>query len=152
MSLKTEMRVIAGQPVTVTQMPGRLALKTSARLAGHLGAMAAKLPEGKAIGINGGLAQFLDVDVRDVGSAFVALAERLSDEEIDLLSGRLLDSAKIEIGTGAEVPVLKAMDAGLIEGGLGAIYQILGFALEVNFAGFGGGLAGNASANPAGPA
>lgn len=85
--LKTDSIVIDGATYTVQQLPCMRGLKLFARVSGALGPSLAK---GAAAAQGMKLAGLLDVDVSQLGGAIEALAEKVTESEIEHITKELL--------------------------------------------------------------
>lgn len=135
MALEKKSTVIDGQTLTVQQMPGMLAMKTWPRVLKVLGAALRKLPAGVTMG--GGVEQFMAMDAAVLGDLVVELCERLTEDELEVLSQRLLADAWLD-----KEEALLAIDVGKFKGGVFGVYRALWFAIEVNYRSFLNGLGG----------
>lgn len=116
-----EEREIDGEIWTVQQFPATVGLKMLSRLARLCGG-----PLGQAVGaFTKGLDSELDVGL--LGKAIGSLAERLDENEIEVLVKRLLQDTRVN---GKEV--LPQFDT-LFQARYLTLLQVLGMVLEVNF-------------------
>jgi hypothetical protein len=144
MALLKKSTQIDGQTFTVQQMPGMLAMKTWPRVLKVLGAALKRLPPGVTMG--GGVEQFMAMDAAVLGDLVIELCERLHEDELEVLSSRLLADAWLE-----KEEALTAIDLGQFKGGVFGVYRALWFAIEVNYASFLNGLGGLGKQETASP-
>lgn len=144
MALEKKSTTIDGQTLTVQQMPGMLAMKTWPRVLKVLGSALKKLPAGVTMG--GGIDQFMALDAAALGDMIVEVCERLTEDELEELSKRLLAEAWLD-----KEEALTAIDIGKFKGGVFGIYRALWFAIEVNYRSFLSGLGGLGKQETASP-
>jgi hypothetical protein len=134
MSLFMQSRVIDGQTFTVSQLPGRIALRTLNRLGKALGpAFAALMGSAKA---NGPTVNLGALDFASIGGALEALFSNLSDSDLDYFLDTLLETATVD-----NQPLKKQIDI-LFMGRTDVLVRVLIFAVEVNYGNFTRALAG----------
>lgn len=119
--------VIAGRAYTATKLPAMRALKLLARLGRVAGPSAALLTDGDA----------------NIDAAARALFDRLGEDELELLVRGLLESVRVE-----GRPVLTGFDTEYA-GKLDEVFQLVKFALEVQFGGFFAALSAAIKGSPA---
>jgi hypothetical protein len=125
MATATQERVIDGMTFRVTQLPAMRGVKMLNRLVRILGPAAGRAFAGAdpSAGLGG-------LDVGALGGAVAALTERLSDDELESIIRTLLETATVD-----NTPLLPVFDLKL-QGRMGSLLKLLGFALEVNYSNF----------------
>lgn len=138
--LKREEKKIGDRVFAVTQLPAMRALKLWTRLLKIAGPALAALA---GTGIPKSLA---DADTKSLAPVISTLFEHLTDTEVEQLTRDLLSTAQVQSDEGKWIELFGASGAfDLVMGGdrgVLEIVQLLGFAVEVNFADFFGALRG----------
>ncbi len=133
--IETRTKEIGGITYQVTQLPAMKGFKLQRRLAAILGPPAAEVMGG-AVSVSELLKFNLNLGV--LAPALRDLFERLTESELETITRSLLETAQVtESGkTGPVMPVFDTHFAGRYND----LYELIGFALEVNYGDFLGGL------------
>lgn len=117
-------REIGGMTFQVQQLPATKAVLLSRRLASIVGPAALK-------GLGGAAGGLANLDVGGLSTAAEMLFEKLTEAEFSSIMKQLLDGCFVE-HDGKKALLLPQFDH-LMRGKILEIYQLLAFALEVNF-------------------
>jgi hypothetical protein len=129
MGLVRQERLIDGSTFSVTQLPAMRGVKMLNRLFRVLGPPAARALGGVNVAelASRGLA---GLDVGALAEAVPLLADRLTEAELEALVRELLETATID-----GRPLMPTFDL-TMQGRVGTVLKLVGFALEVNYGSF----------------
>jgi hypothetical protein len=150
---RTESKVIGGKRFDVSQMPGRLSQRVFWRLSGVLVPVLAEAGKGLKVPLTdilqGGMKSLLSLDLDlggvlgNLGSAAQTFYRALPEAQLEQLTNELLETATVQMN-GAVSPVLPVYDE-IFAGDVKSAFELLWFAMKVNWGNFLPDLAGQAT-------
>lgn len=144
----TQSKQIGDHVFSITKLPAMRALKLAGRLGKLFGPAIAKAvgksidPTSLARAKASGPVSLADVkiDLGKISEGFGELFVNLSDEEIERVTWELLAIATVQYSDGRVAPLSKPVFDQIFTGDIGGLLRLLGFAFEVQFGPFSGGL------------
>jgi hypothetical protein len=135
MGPKTETKTIGGREFTVTALTGWSSFKTSRRLGAILGPTLGRAFSGiGTLSLDSLMQQDVGELLKSVGSALEGFFDKLTEAELEGLTRTLLANATVK-EDGQDVPVIKGFDL-VFQGQAAQIWELLTFAIEVNYGDF----------------
>lgn len=127
MPLKIESKDINGLHVTTTQLPALRALNLLTRIGKIIAPILGSMPHVKSV---------KDLNTIALNAALGSLFAQLGEDEAARLARQILVATKVTVdGKFIELTTDNAINL-VFDGRLGDLFSVIGFALEVNFAGF----------------